>query len=229
MSEYPVVAGEMETLRKIRKGFSISRIGDGEVGVLRGKGYTREDANKKLTAELWRVLREPKENHIVGIPTMDPKGCKYKNWARHIESYSQIFPKRTYYSSLISRPDCGKWMQTKEYAQELQRLWLMEKRVTVVGSEPGRNKLVKAIELTTPVDFVECPWHGAYSEIDRMEREAVSAGNNVVLLSHGVSATVLAWRLCDRVQAIDIGSIGGFLCTMLQNQTLTPEMAETRR
>ena len=40
--EYPPVAGEFETVRKLYKGRSIARFGDGEVKVMERHVYTRE-------------------------------------------------------------------------------------------------------------------------------------------------------------------------------------------
>lgn len=216
MKTYPEVYGELETIKKINKGFSIARWGDGEFGVSRGKGYTREPQNGALTSELRRVMGDvANEQCLIGIPTMDPKGTKYKNWERHILSYPPMIAEgRKYYSSLITRPDCGAWMLSREYAQRIQSIWL-DKTVTFISSEKGRNKMAKAIEFTQKIDFIECLWEGAYSQIDDLEKAALDSGNELIILSHGVSATCLAARLSKHVQAVDLGSIGGFLTKML--------------
>jgi hypothetical protein len=212
---YPEVHGEFETLKKIRKGFSIARFGDGEIGVSTGNGYTREPKNGKLSAELKNILHTFTDKLLIGIPTMDPKGCKYKNWSRHIDRYSKLIPPgREYYSALISRPDCGPWLRTIEYAQAVQSIWL-GKSVTFVGSEIGRNKMQVIIEKTEEVTPIECLWYNAYSEIDDLEKKVLDAGNDLAILSCGVTATCLAGRLAPHVQAVDIGSIGGFLAKML--------------
>lgn len=215
---YPTVIGEVETIHKINEGYSIARFGDGELGVSTGRGYTRESYKPALSAELTYILSTPNDC-LIGIPTMDKRGNKYENWKRHKQRYSQLIPhNRTYYSSLISRPDCGEWMQTEEYARLLQSLWLDKGRITVVASEPGRNKLVKIIESTNSITYIECPWRDAYSEIERLEAAILAAGNPIAILSHGVSATCLAYRLSPHLQAIDMGSVGGFLAKMLNSQ-----------
>ena len=217
-TKYPPVKGEMETLLKIRKGFSIARFGDGEIGVQQGSGYTREAQNAMMSMELTDVLHKKLDNLLIGIPTMDPRGTKIKNWIRHCVRYSKILPKnRQYWSSLISRPDCGEWMLNRDYAQEMQKIWLGKGKVTVVCSEGDRNKLLQVIRSTNEVDLVDAPWKGAYLEIDRLYDEVVSAGNSLAILSHGVSATCLSYRIArhTKIQAVDIGSIGGFLAKML--------------
>lgn len=223
MTNYPKVHGEYQTLSKLYQGYSISRIGDGEIGVLCGKGYTREQYNKAMTAEMNHLLHNPIKNLLIGIPTMDPKGCRYWNWKRHIDRYTKLFPAdREYYSALISRPDCGEWMQTIQYAKAVQKLWL-GKRAVFVGSEIGRNKMLKAMELTQEVKAIECNFRGAYSQIDELEQRVLDSGSEIAILSHGASATCLAARLSPNMQAIDLGSIGGFLIKMLAGDKLTEQ------
>lgn len=228
MIEYPKVHGEYETLAKIKEGFSIARIGDGEFGVMSGSGYCREAANPVLAKELRTVLTRPRPKTLVGIPTMDPTGARYRavggkkkqvvGWERHKERYAKMLnPKIEYYSAFISRPDCGKWMMTAEYAKAVQSLWL-GKRAAVIGSNEGgrTNKLWKAVSLTQEVQFIPCPHTGAYAEIANLERAAKASGAELILISAGVTATCLANRLSPYVQALDLGSIGGFLCKMLR-------------
>lgn len=218
---YPEVAGEYETLEKIKQGFSIARFGDGEFKVMEGHGYAREEPNKKLSAELRDVMRNPADKCLIGIPTMNPKGSRYRvvnrdgsivGWERHKARFAKHLPKRDYYSAFISRPDCGTWMLTRDYAEAVQSIWL-GKSVAVIGS--ADNKIAKAVEITQPVKFIECPFRGAYAEIDNLQRKALEAGVDMVIISAGVTATCLANRLSPLVQAVDLGSIGGFLVKML--------------
>ena len=135
---YPEVHGEYETLAEIYGGKSIARFGDGEIGVMCGSGYVREEQNPTLSKELRMIMDTPIENLLIGVSTMDPKGCRFWNWKRHLERYNKLFPRnREYYSALITRPDCGAWMRTLEYAQAVQKIW-EGKTVTFVGSEIGR-------------------------------------------------------------------------------------------
>jgi hypothetical protein len=53
---YPRVIGEFETIKKLLKGFSIARFGDGEFKMAAGKGYRREAAGdpERAKAEVHR-------------------------------------------------------------------------------------------------------------------------------------------------------------------------------
>jgi hypothetical protein len=225
--DYPKVKGELETLAKIKEGFSLSRLGDGEWGVMSGSSYCREAANPALAKELRTVLTKPNPKTLVGIPTMDPKGSRYRvvdpltkkavGWHRHKERYAQsLNPQIQYYSAFITRPDCGEWMLNVDYAKAFQSIWL-GKKVAVIGSdEEGRgNKMLKAVQLTQEAIFIECPFRGAYAVIKDLEKKSLESGADMILISAGVTATCLANRLSPKIQAVDVGSIGGFLCKML--------------
>lgn len=211
---YPKVAGEVETLRKIRKGFSIARFGDGEVKMIERHVYTRElSPVPALSAELKRVIENPHERCLIGIPTMDPRGTKYENWQRHKARFCKYFRDddgRRYYSALITRPDCGVWMESREYYEEVVAIWADKKRVAIVSE--ATSKLLSCVRETNEVVHIECPMYGAFAFIDSMERKVVEAKPDIALLSVGPTATCLANRLSKRgIQAVDIGSIGGFL------------------
>lgn len=204
--------GEFDTVRKLLKGFSIARFGDGEVKMMDRHVYTRElRPVPALAREMKSIAARPHPTCLIGIPTMDPNGAKYENWQRHLARFTRYFHTQTglkYYSALITRPDSGAWMESREYYDLLIRLWA-GKRVAVVA-EPT-NKLLAHVRETNEVFHVECPSFGAFAQIDRLERETLAASPEIALLSCGPTATVLANRLSKRVQAIDIGSVGGFL------------------
>ncbi len=213
---YPPVLGEFETVKKISEGFSISRSGDGETKVMEGKAIAREPVpNPAFARELKRIARRPHRNCLIGIPTMDPAGPHYETFLLYKRRLMTHFNMRTgikYVSSLISRPDCCPWIETPEYVDALVGIW-SKKRCIVVVAELG-SKLLQYVQMThpTPPLHVVCPRHGAYAEIDRIESQVLALMPDIVLLSCGPTATVLAHRLCVAgLQGIDLGSIGGFL------------------
>ncbi len=224
--EYPKVHGELETLAKIKEGYSIARLGDGEWGIMEGSSYCREHANPVLAKELRTVLTRPNPMCLVGIPTMNPAGSKYRSvepsngkvvgWHRHIQRYAKALnPDLEYWSAFISRPDCGKWMLNREYAEAAQSIWLGKKTAVIGSREDGHeNKLWKAVQLTQPAQFIECPFRDAYAEIKNLERAALDCDAELIIISAGVTATCLANRLSKHKQAVDLGSVGGFLLKM---------------
>lgn len=219
---YPKVIGEMDTIRMLQAGYSISRFGDGEFKMIDGAGYVREPPNKKLANELRNILRKPPETLLRAIPTMDPAGAKFATWKKHKERFSGMLRgvKGPMYSAFISRPDSAPWIRTREFAEEYVKVW-KGKKIAVLA-EPT-SKTVTLVEHTLVVGGPEariffCPSHKAYAQIDEFEQKIVDYKPEIVLLSCGMTATCLAARLARRgIQAIDFGSGGKYLLECLSD------------
>lgn len=211
---WPNVIGEFETISRLLDGLSISRCGDGEAKLAFGKGYRREQPNTALARELRDILTIPNANCLVGIPTLDPMGAKYESWIRHEERFLQLLsPEMKYHSAFISRPDSAQWIMCREYAEEVQKLWAGKKAAVVC--EPDNSMLGLIRETARETNHIECPSSGAYAMIKQFRAAILKLKPDVAILSVGPTATCLAHRLSNRVQAIDIGSAGGFLRKLL--------------
>lgn len=214
---YPPVHDEFETLALLKRGYSIARFGDGEFKLMDGKDQIREPANASLAAELRHILRTPTEMCLVGIPTMDKKGAKYKSWIRHEERFAKILRRARHemYSAFISRPDSAPWIRTRNYAEGMQSLWA-GKYVAVV-CENGGSALRAVTPAARHVEYHECPTHRTYSQIEKFEQAIVDSRVDIAILSCGPAATCLANRLSKRgIQAIDFGSGGSFIAKLLR-------------
>ncbi len=216
LKDWPRVIGEFETIRKIRKGFSISRFGDGELALLDdGKSLRRMrwEPDKSLTEELRKIIANPHPKCLVGIPTMDPKGDKYDNWKRHKSRYTDRLRGygTKYYSAFISRPDCGTaWLENQEYADAVRSIW-RGKRIVLV-SEPY-SKILTDMRITgEDAKHISCPMYDAHKHRDEYEQAILEIKPDIAILSAGPVATVLPNRMAGHgIQTIDMGSIGGFL------------------
>lgn len=212
---YPRVADEFETIRKVARGYSLARFGDGELKMAHGAGYSREPGSARLAAELTGIIQKPHARCVVGIPTMDARGPKYLNWTRHADRFETIVSRDVrYYSAFVSRPDSAPWINVREYAELVQNLWA-GKRVAAVCER--RNSLLALVRKTAAkVRHVECPHAQAYAVIDELERQVFAQLPDVVVMSAGPTATCLANRLAARgLHAVDLGSAGGFLRKLL--------------
>lgn len=215
LMHYPKVKDEFQTLEQLKLGKSIARFGDGEMKLITGGAQIREPANKNLGRELKQVLNYPHENCIVGIPTMNPKGAKYQNWTKHAARFAKLLnPKMEYYSAFISRPDSAQWIATREYAQAMVDLW-KDKAVTFVCERT--SKFFTLVQQTARTPWhVECPHTQTYAVSEQIIRDAVASKPDIVLLSCGPAATVMANRLSEMgIQALDLGSMGGFILKQL--------------
>ena len=220
---YPQVADEFETIRRIRKGRSLARYGDGELKIMGHHVIAYEpERQPALAAELRRIARRPHKNCLIGIPTMDPAGSRYENFKGYRSRFMAWFNNQTrhkYVSAFISRPDCHERLETREYYEAVISIWAGKRRIALVA--PEDSALLAYLCMTHPVGVwhVTCPPIGAYAEIDRLEREVMEGESDIALLSCGPTATALAHRLTlQGLQAIDIGSIGGFLLRWHENR-----------
>jgi len=217
---YPHVIGEFETVDILQTGKSIARFGDGELKLMDGRGYSHQNPSPELAEELLKTLQSPNPNCLVGIPTMDPSGPKYKTelghgWLRHAARFMRILnPAVQYYSAFITRPDSAPWINCQEYAEKISRLW-SDKEIVIVSEK--KNSIINTAQLSADVSHVRCHRRQAYESIDALERSVIKSERKIALLSCGPTATCLANRLSARgVQAIDIGSAGGFLYKLLK-------------
>ena len=216
---YPRVAGEFDTVRELLAGRSIARFGDGELKILEGSGYVREDRNSRLTKEMRRLIAGPHKDCLVGIPTLDPAGPKYMSWLRHESRFCRYVAHddgRRYHSAFITRPDsAADPIETREYFELLSRLWVGRERVVVLSERV--SKLLACVRtMAASVIHVECPRRSAYAIINDLEQSIVKAKPSIALLSCGPTATCLANRLAGRgVQGVDLGSVGGMLTRLI--------------
>lgn len=209
------ILDEYATVEKLQEGFSISRFGDGEASIIAGGAQVREPANPRLAAELLAILTTPQQGLIVGIPTMDPAGPKYTNWKARAPRFLRFLAKGMLYgSAFISRPDSAPAIQTGAYCEALQRCWTGKKVVVVAEATSKLPTVVEAAARKTV--HIVCPRREAYAVLPQLDRLVLRERPEIVLLSHGPSATCFAARLARRgLQALDLGSIGGFLARML--------------
>ncbi len=218
---WPTVHGEIETLAKLKQGFSIARFGDGEFKMMDGAGYVREPPNAKLGKELRGILHKPSAKCLRGIPTFNKSSPKHATWKKHVARFERILgePRGEYYSAFISRPDSAPWIRTREFALEF--LSLFEGKRVAVLCEPDSGSL-RMLSLSAPawIDHVACPHDRAYKQIDGFEKSLLRNGPDIVLLSCGMTATCLANRLSKHgVQAIDFGSGGSFIAKLLADES----------
>lgn len=217
MSEYPQVWDEWTTIDTVKHGKKcLARFGDGEIKMSEGEGYRRQQGSARLATDLKEVLTNPHNDCLVGIPTMDPKGAKFANWERHrARILRNLSPSVTYYSAFVTRPDSAQWIETRQYAELMQSIWLDKRAVVVCERKGSMHRAVRMGARQTI--HVECPHYGAYDVIHRLHDEAIAADPEVIVLSAGPSATILANRFAYAgIQAVDLGSVGQMLCRLLK-------------
>lgn len=212
---WPSVINEQDTVvALLEQGKSIARFGDGELKLMAGMEQMREPANERLGKELRSILRNPPCTCLPAVPTMNVYGPKYLNWRRHRVRFKKyLSPDVQYYSAFISRPDSAPWIRNRNFAEHFQALW-KNKRVALVAEEgTAIHRLV--IRTAKYMELFVCPHSSTYEHIDDLMKSVLVYDADVAVLSCGPAATCLAARLSKHMQALDVGSCGGFLLRQL--------------
>lgn len=211
VDRYPKVHDEWETLARLEAGASLARYGDGEFKLALGREMYRETPTKEKTRLMRHYLCQPVEGLLVGIPTMDKKGPKYRNWKRWYVGFCKVLsPEMQYYSAFISRPDSAPWIDTPEFVQRMIAIW-QDRHVTVMA-EDGSAVWRLVHKTAKNVASVICPHKETIAQRVRLVDEILGTNPEVVVLSAGAGATIIAGMLTELgVQAIDLGHAGQFM------------------
>lgn len=219
--KWPAVMGEFETMRAVAAGGSIARFGDGELKIIYGSGYVRELPCLALATELFEVLGNEERGLLVGIPTLDPAGPKIENWRRHEAKFLRVLGAGPYFSAFVTRPDSAPWILTQEYLEIVLSVWA-GRRVALVAEKTSKIPAVVRVSAASTA-HISCPRHGAYARIEVLEASVLAAKPDLAVLSCGPTATCLVRRLHRKgLQAVDLGSAGGFLSGLLAARARDP-------
>ncbi len=208
---WPTCLTEEQTVDKLIEGMSLSRFGDGEFGCAFGGGNSTHAASPKHAEELKRILMNPTDGCLVGIPTMNMADPRVGFWTQRIHKYSTLLNmKLTYGSAFIGRTKSAVWIGTDEYAERLRSVWA-GKHVAAVASDP-KSIIKMLIRTAIQVTYVQCPLKETYAQKDRIINECLDIRPDIVVLACGPAATVIADLLTTQgIQAIDLGRGVGFL------------------
>lgn len=205
--EYPEVIGESSTLERVIAGASLARYGDGEFNLCEGHGLKCQRFEVDLAQRMREILIDSGEC-LVGIPNIRSKTPKQSFWSKYLHRGARFLADRQYYSSFITRPDSAPWIDTPEYWQALESLWVGQHVTLVRGSL--RSLLPADLVGAASVREVYAPALDAWREYQSILHRIGHPDR--VLLCLGPTATVMAMDLCAAgVHAVDIGHVGLFL------------------
>lgn len=208
MPSYPEVMSEFDTLAALHSGKSISRFGDGELKLALGRNCISQVAHPKLRTELLKILRNPGDECLVGIPNIAIPGPKSDGWAQYLRSpWVDLYNRdHRYASAFVTRPDSAPWIDIPEFWSSVTDLWRGQDIVLVKGSE--RSLRVSMMPEAKSIVEVDAPYRDAYEKCESLF-EGLRHETRRVILCVGATATVLAWRLAQEgVHALDLGHIG---------------------
>ena len=213
-----------ETFDLLKKGYSFSRFGDGEIEWIYGisKGYFGQPNSEELASDLRRVITSEESLLLIGIPSYFSDMNSFDKdtiLARNFHLYKDyklwnavIDEDKTYADSLMTRcyiERTSEWRKNSHIFEKWKSIWENKDVVIIEGSETRfgvGNDLLKGAK---NVKRVICPAENAYSKYHFIIEEILKLGHDsLLLLALGPTASVLSYDLCKAgFQAIDIGHL----------------------
>lgn len=209
MRPYPEVIGELETLKAVVAGNSLARYGDGEFKMAKYvTGIKSQEAHEGLTERLREILHDSGEC-LVGIPNIWSDTPKTEHWGKYVWASRMLSERRQYHSSFVTRPDSAPWIDTDEYWELLESLWVGQEVTLVRGSGKSftADRLMEAG--AGQVTEILAPKQHAWASYNQLLKRIGTPKRAILCL--GPTATVMAVDLCAKgVHAIDLGHMGMF-------------------
>lgn len=206
----------------IKNKCSVSRYGEGEFIVMGGGANGFQKENLALAKRLQEVLKNPIDNHIIGIPytfvDLSPFRLSSKIFIlEYLLSFGEhdllpfLNPNLFYIDSLFTRfymPYRNKIYGDK-YVELLKKIW-DNRNVLIVEGRYSRLGIGNDLfNNTKSIIRILCPEKNAFDKYNEILEQTKKNGNNkLILIALGMTATVLAYDLAKiGYQAIDIGHI----------------------
>lgn len=210
----------LKTLLDSRKSFA--RLGDGEFKLIRNAkeiGFQKKD--EMLSQRLKQILSEPTEQCWIGVPdTLRYFENLTENseafWIQYMYSTRQDWKKllrkdAVYLSANVTRPYIRHKDRSvsKSYFEQLKALWKDQDVLIVEGMQTALGVGNDLFSEVRSLKRILAPSQNAFDQYDVIrETTKKHAGDKLVLIALGPTATVLAYDLANAgFYAIDIGHI----------------------
>lgn len=215
-NNYQIISDD-ETIRLLKKGYSLTRFGDGEFKWMLGiKQVSFQDDNVLLSKRLKEVIKSNEERLLIGIPN---SLNNFNNLNHKAKVYFTVFlnkkinkielylkKNKKYSNSNITRPYIDYKNSSIDSFNKLKSVWdnldilIVEGLYTRFGV--GNDLLNNA----KSVQRILCPATNAFNKYDEILKNSSIYKDKLVLVCLGPTATILVYDLYKLgVQAIDIG------------------------
>lgn len=214
------ILNSLATLDLIRKKkLSISRYGDGEFSVMRGSGNQFQQPDTALKKRLREVAGSSMNNHLVCMPysfittaLLDRRfRFPWKCVAAHNADMllSILHPDQIYGDAQITRfyMDYADKSICPQILAKLKALWDGQDLCIIEGEKSRVGVSNDLFDNAGSIQRILCPAENAFSSYDKiLTRSLLIPKNKLILISLGMTATVLAYDLCKHGHwAIDFG------------------------
>jgi len=216
------IVSTIDTLNEIlTHNKSISRFGDGEYSIIKGKSIIFQRHNRRLAQKLREVLYNNVSNLLVGVYLPYKKEqlkLYYHGEGRYWNSYlyfNKFFIRKLlntnkeYYSSDITRfynkyRDKSK---VPQYIAEMKKIWGGRDIIIVEGDKSRLGYGNDFFNNSKSIKRIICPNFNAFKYYDKILNSVLKISRDkLILIALGPTATALAYDLTKYgYQAIDIG------------------------
>lgn len=222
----PRILGTKETIERIIcNKMSISRFGEGEIGLLLNIRDIRfQRRNVELSKKLLEVLNSDDKLLLICLPKIFDKNdlnnfndFAYTFWYKYVIKnrlliYKLINKDKTYGNSLFTRNyiDNKDNDGAKEYFNNVRMIWDNKNIIVVEGRYTRFGVNNDLLSNAASVKRILCPAENAFDRYDKILDISLQQNNSntLFLLALGPTATVLAYDLCKNgCWAIDIGHL----------------------
>ena len=209
------------TLNEIVKNHkSISRFGDGEIGMIFGGHISFQKEDNSLGKRLLEVLNSNETNLLIGLyfpyqknflnSLVEDNYIFWKNWLYHNKfKMLNILKKRKYYSTDISRfySNIKNRSKVYKYIPKFKKIWEGRDVLVIEGEKTRFGIGNDFLNNAKSIKRILCPTRNAYNLYDKILNAALKVDkNNLIIISLGPTATVLAYDLTKYCyQAVDLG------------------------
>ena len=220
---FPIIKSVDETFQMLKKGYSMSRYGDGELNMILGRNFsTFQKPDENLIIRLKEILQSSEKNHIVCLPDIygnfNNKNEEHKGWfRRHLANggreadYKLFNLQKVYYNAFITRPykDYVDKSGAKERFDALKEIWNNRDITIIEGSKTRFGVGNDLLDNVKSCQRILGPAVNAFDKYEELLKEAKKIDKSrLVLIALGHTATVLAYDLAkEGYQALDIGHL----------------------
>lgn len=201
---------------------SVSRFGDGELMIIRGKGWGFQKYNKELANRLAEVLKSNNPNIAICIPDVFRDQSRFVDFARNFWG-NQVLDNlyhwnkntkknKVYLDALFTRfyMDLNDKVNFPESSVCLvKQIWENLDLLIIEGKGSRLGYKNDLFDNAKSIERILCPAENAFSKYNEiLELSEKHAKNKLVLIALGMTATILSFDLAKKgFWAIDIGHI----------------------
>lgn len=218
------VMNNKETIDYILKNHcSISRFGDGELGIIEGETASFQNNNKELRKKLKEIIETESNKQLLvclnnifnGLDEFTPTARAY--WEKHLNlsQNKRFFIKlgklnHLYGNATVTRPyiDYLDNKEAKYIFDSFKKIWKNQDILIVEGCFTRSGIDNDLFAGAKSIQRIICPAENAWSKHKKIESLIRKYGKNkIVLVMLGMTATVIAAELSSFTQILDIGHL----------------------